>query len=79
MPKKEKIQYQAVKQFGILITTALAFVAGLAWNEAIQALFREIFGTPNELNALFSYAIIVTILAVILTLWIGKIIGKLSR
>ena len=40
-----------------LITTAFAFVAGLAWNDAIQALITQFVGTGNALPNLFSYAI----------------------
>ena len=43
-----------------LITTAFAFVAGLAWNNAIQALIEQFVGKGNALTSLFSYAIIVS-------------------
>ena len=47
-----------------LITTAFAFVAGLAWNEAIQALIKQFVGSGSALSSLFVYAIIVTVIAV---------------
>ena len=40
-----------------LIITAFAFVAGLAWNDAIQALITQFVGTRNALpSLLFIYA-----------------------
>ena len=45
-----------------LITTAFAFVAGLAWNNAIQALIEQFVGTGSALSSLFTYAIVVTII-----------------
>lgn len=71
------------EKFAALITAAFGLIAALAWNDAIKALFIGPCGTEGagSLCALSSggpwaYAIIVTILAVIATLWIAKIAGK---
>ncbi|KZX12550.1 DUF5654 family protein [Methanobrevibacter oralis] len=61
-----------------LITTAFAFVAGLAWNDAIQALITQFVGTGNALPSLFSYAIIVTVVAVIVTVIIARFAAKIG-
>ena len=37
-----------------LITTAFAFVAGEAWNTAIQALIEEYIGAGSALSSLFT-------------------------
>lgn len=74
--KKRKFRSEILKQLSIFITGAFAFIAALAWNNAIQAFFTVVFGTPHELSALFSYAIMITIIAIVATIWIGKIIGK---
>ena len=55
-----------------LITTAFAFVAGLAWNDAIQKLIEQFVGTGDALSSLFTYAIVVTIIAVIVTVILTK-------
>jgi len=45
--------------------------------QAIIAIFKEIFGDNWEgIPQMLTYAIIVTILAVILTIWIGKVAEK---
>ena len=74
--KKNKLTLEIFKQLGILITGAFAFISALAWNDAFQTFFTTIFETSHELSALFSYAIIISIVAVIVTIWIGKIINK---
>ena len=57
--------------------TALGLVAGLAWNDAIKALIEKILPLGNgSIIAKFIYAIIVTILAIILTHWLLKLIGE---
>ena len=61
-----------------LITTAFAFVAGLASNNSIQALIEQFVGKGNALTSLFSYAIIVTIIAVIVTVLLARFAAKLG-
>lgn len=50
-----------------LLTAALSLVAALAWNDAIQALFRSLFGEAGSLYAKFLYALIITALIVFFT------------
>lgn len=61
-----------------LITTAFAFVAGEAWNSAIQALIESVIGAGNALPSLFTYAIVVTIIAVIVTVLIARVAGRMG-
>ena len=61
-----------------LITTAFAFVAGLAWNDAIQKLIESVIGTGDALPSLFIYAIVVTIVAVIVTVILARVAGKMG-
>jgi len=68
-----------------LITAAFGLVAALAWNEAIKALFVgpcKVLGVPNpSAGALCAvstggpwvYAVIVTVIAVVVILVLGKI------
>ncbi len=61
-----------------LITTAFAFVAGLAWNDAIQKLIEKFIGTGDALPSLFIYAIVVTVIAVIVTVLLARVAGKMG-
>ncbi len=61
-----------------LITTAFAFVAGEAWNSAIQALIESVIGAGDALPSLFTYAIVVTIIAVVVTILIARIAGRMG-
>ena len=82
---------EVVEKLAALVTAAFGLVAALAWNDAIKALFKgpcEVLGIPNpEAGALCSlssggpwaYAIIVTIIAVAATIWIGKVAEKASK
>ena len=61
-----------------LITTAFAFVAGLAWNDAIQKLIEQFVGTGDALSSLFTYASVVTIIAVIVTVLLARFAAKMG-
>jgi hypothetical protein len=56
-----------------LASAAFGVVAALAWNSAITALVKQVFGTGGQIVSLFIYAILVTILAVIVMVQLGKL------
>lgn len=58
-----------------LITTAFAFVAGLAWNETIQKLIEEFYTAGGAVTGLLIYAVIV---AVVVTVLLARIAGKMG-
>jgi len=66
---------EVLTQIAALLTAAFGLVAALAWNGAIQALFRQVFGTADTLNAQLVYAIVVTIIAVLVTIWIARAVA----
>ncbi len=67
---------QVIEKLSELITIAFGLVAALAWNTAIQTIFKKYFGTQNTISAMLTYAIIVTIIAVAITIWISKLSSK---
>ena len=72
----KQVRKEVIEKIATLLTAAFGFVAALAWNEAIKSLFAQVFGDQSGIMALFVYAIIVTVIAVIATVWIGKISEK---
>lgn len=75
-----------IEKLAALITAAFGLVAALAWNDAIKALFVGPCGAENAgaLCALSAggpwvYALVITIIAVIATIWIGKVLEKAKR
>lgn len=67
-----------IKTMITLVTTAFGLVAGLAWNDAIQELIKTMVGEGSTLSGLFIYAIIVTVIAVVATLILGRVAGKMG-
>ncbi|HEY3374720.1 MAG TPA: DUF5654 family protein [Candidatus Aquicultor sp.] len=67
---------QILEAMATFITAAFAFVAALAWNNAILAIFKAVFGTATGVTSLLTYAVIVTIVAVLATLWVGRALQR---
>lgn len=55
-----------------LATMAFGVVAALAWNAFITALVTQILGVEGGLIGLLIYAVVVTILAVVVIVWLGR-------
>jgi len=62
-----------------LASAAFGVVAALAWNSAITALVRQIFGSGAQVISLFIYAIIITIIAVIVMVNLGKVAERTAE
>ncbi|KKQ36075.1 MAG: hypothetical protein US53_C0065G0005 [Candidatus Woesebacteria bacterium GW2011_GWA1_37_7] len=80
--KKEadEIKKQFAKQILTLVTSGFGLVAALAWNEVIKEIvdvyIKPFFGEGSGLVSLFIYALFVTVLVVIVTYQLSKIVGK---
>jgi hypothetical protein len=70
---------EVIDKLAALVTAAFGLVAALAWNGAIQAIFKKVFGTSEGIGPMLTYAIVVTIIAVLVTLWVGKAAGKAKK
>ena len=73
------VKSEVIDKFAALITAAFGLIAALAWNSAIQAIFAKYFPAGTGINAMLIYAILVTIIAVLATLWIGKLAHKAKK
>lgn len=56
-----------------LLIAALGFVTALSWNEAVKAIFQDIFGEQSNTLAFIVYAVIVTAIAIFVTLWLMNV------
>ncbi|MBU2595830.1 hypothetical protein KJ713_03305 [Patescibacteria group bacterium] len=77
MPKRETKKEKDVKiEFISKVTTLLAagfgLVAALAWNDAIQGLFKLIPIQSTEVGAKFIYAVMVTIIIVLVVYYANR-------
>ncbi len=70
---------EVIDKLAALVTVAFGLVAALAWNGTIQAIFKKVYGTAEGIGPMLVYAVIVTIIAVIVTLWVGKAAAKAKK
>jgi hypothetical protein len=83
--KKEedkKFHVELAKQMLTLATAAFGLVAALAWNQFIQEFvntyIKKWFDSGGKLLSMGIYAIIVTILAVIVTWQLSKVVKRIE-
>lgn len=60
-----------------LASASLGLVAALAWNEAIKATLLALH-LGDSLGSLYAYAIIATLIAVIVLVFLGKLASKVG-
>ena len=61
-----------------LASASLGLVAALAWNEAIKVTIKKIFETDDNLVGLYTYAVIATVIAVLVILILTRIASKIG-
>ena len=61
-----------------LASASLGLVAALAWNEAIKATITRILGEGDGLVGLYIYAVLATILAVIVLLSLARAAARIG-
>ena len=83
LTKKQKntLRQEFRKRIIGYIVAAFGLIAGLAWNEAIKALIEYLFPMDkNSLTAKFSYAVLITIVVVVVTVYLSRIfIGEENK
>lgn len=71
-----------IKQMTALATSGFGLVAALAWNnvikETVDVYIKPLIGEGSGLVSLVIYAIIITVLAVLVTLQLSKLEQKLK-
>jgi hypothetical protein len=60
-----------------LASASLGLVAALAWNEAIKATLAKL-GLGDSLSGLYAYAILATVIAVVVLIYLGKLASKVG-
>lgn len=61
-----------------LASASLGLVAALAWNEAIKTTIKDYFGTDDSLAGLYTYAIIATVLAIVVLAILARVAARIG-
>jgi hypothetical protein len=81
--KQKQIHIEVVKQMLTLATSGFGLVAALAWNSVIQefvnSYVKKWLPDGSGITSLLIYAVIVTVLAVIITLQLSRVLSRLEE
>jgi hypothetical protein len=61
-----------------LASASLGLVAALAWNEAIRETILRVFGKDDSLVGLYVYAVIATVIAVVVLLILARAASRIG-
>jgi len=79
----QKIHVEIVKQMVTLSTSAFGLVAALAWNSVIQEFVntyvKKWLPAGSGIISLLIYALIITVLAVLITVQLSKLSERLQK
>jgi hypothetical protein len=70
---------ETIEKLAALLTAAFGLVAALAWNETIKAIFKSVFGMEGTIWSWIVYAVVVTVIAVFVTIRIARIADRLKQ
>ncbi len=80
--QEKSFQHELIQQLVTLSTSGFGLVAALAWNEAIQTFVQDYINAflPELSGAIakFLYALIITLLAVLITYQLSRVAAKLN-
>ena len=81
--EKQQLHVEVVRQMIALSTSGFGLVAALAWNNVIQEFVndyvKKLLPQGSGLTSLFLYAIIITMLAVLVTYQLSKLLDRLEN
>ena len=77
--KPKPLRVEVLDKIATLITAAFGFVAAFAWNETFKVILLGGVGDEARPILLVGYALLVTILAVFLTIFVARAAGKAKR
>ncbi len=72
MSKKKRLHIEFLKTMTQLATASFGLIAALAWNETIQTFINHFIKAGSGFYSKLIYAVIVTLLAVLVTYLLGK-------
>ena len=78
MGRSSRFSREVVATMISLASAAFGVVAALAWNTAITTAFTAAFGTAGTIGALFVYAVVATMVGVVVIVLLGRLAGRIS-
>jgi hypothetical protein len=77
--QQEPFKVQVWEKVAALVTAAFGLVAALAWNELIKAVIAQWVPEGSGLAAQLVYALFVTLVAVLASVWVARAVTRARR
>ena len=77
--KDKSFKEELTQQLVSLATSGFGLVAALAWNQAIQDFVNKFIAPGSGVLSKFLYAILVTLLAVLVTYQLSRLAARFQR
>ena len=77
--KVKKVQIEFMRTVISMVSAAFALVAALAWNTAITEILKKYIQPGSSVLSWVIYALIVTLIAVLVALYLGWISGRIKE
>jgi TRAP-type C4-dicarboxylate transport system permease small subunit len=77
MAEQKAFRIMVLETIAALMTAAFGLIAALAWNDAIGTAIKNTFTSDPGIGQ-FVYAVIVTIIAVIATIAIARVLARMK-
>lgn len=65
-----------LERISLLVISVLGFITALAWDQALKLLFQEFFQNLNTVTQKVLYAVALTVVASLFSVWLGRIFLK---
>jgi uncharacterized membrane protein YidH (DUF202 family) len=75
----KKVQIEFLRTVISMVSAAFALVAALAWNTAITEILKKYIQPGSSVLSWVIYALIVTLIAVLVALYLGWISGRIRE
>lgn len=75
----KKIKIEFLKTITKMVSAAFAMVAALAWNTAISEIIKKYLKQGNTLMSWLIYAMIVTLVAVLVGFYLSRVSSKIKE
>lgn len=78
MAKATEQTRAAIQSMITLSSAALGLVCALAWNDAIKSTMKQILGEDDSLAGLYTYAILATVIAIVVLLVLARASARIG-
>jgi len=77
--KLRRVPEDLFEKIIILVIAALGLITALAWDKVLKQFFEQFFGATNTLSGKLTYAVLVTLIAALVSVILGRRIIKRRR